>query len=257
MEKVSQPAAHHRLRAGIDDLLADPDLPDHVPVARSAQPGGDAEITEYVILHVLHHHRRMPEHAAAQSRGEWLRLDRVPAGERTVGFMGLGLIARPAAEAVRDLGFRVVIWSRTPKDIPGMESFHGPGQLAAFLARTEILVNLLAVTPETRNILCRRTFDMMQEGAAIINIARGEHLVERDLVAALDSGRLRAATLDVFRTEPLPADDPLWRHPGITIMPHCARRPRAANIIPQVVDNIRRLRAGDPLVQLVDRDAGY
>jgi len=113
------------------------------------------------------------------------------------------------------------------------------------------------VTPETRQILCEGKFNRMPRGAAIINLARGEHVVDCDLMAALDSGQLRAATLDVFRTEPLPIEDPLWHHPAITILPHTARRPRAANILPQVVDNLRRLGKGEPLLQLVNREAGY
>jgi glyoxylate/hydroxypyruvate reductase A len=135
--------------------------------------------------------------------------------------------------------------------------FAGRAQLPAFLARTEILVNLLAVTPETTDILCRETFDLLPKGACIINLARGQHVVDADLIGALDRGQLAAATLDAFRIEPLPSDSPLWAHPRITIMPHVARRLDPAVIAHRMCENILRLRRGEPLLYPIDRDAGY
>ncbi len=190
-------------------------------------------------------------------RAEWINPGVLLAAERRVGFMGQGLIGLAAAQLVRDTGFHVAAWTRRPRDEPGIESFHGEGGLAPFLARSEILVNLLPLTEHTSDILCARTLAMLPEGAVLINLGRGQHVVDDDLIEALDSGRLRAATLDVFRTEPLPAAHPFWSHPAITVMPHTARRPRAENAVPQVVENIRRLRAGTELMQVVDRDAGY
>lgn len=244
------------LLAGVEGLLADPDLPD-VPVARAADPHGDDMITDFALLHVLRHHRNMPEFALAQRDGEWLRLRPKPKAERRVGFMGLGAIGRPAAEHIRDFGFAVAAWTRTPKSIPGIENFHGPEELPGFLGGVEILVNLLALTRETEDILSAKTLALLPKGASIVNLARGHHIVDADLIAALDSGQLAAATLDVFRQEPLPAGHPFWAHPRITITPHASRSIMPARIVPQVVQNVRRVEAGEPPLQRVDRAAGY
>lgn len=245
------------LRAGVDDILADPDLSADVPVCRAQKPDGDGMIDEYTLLHVLRHHRQMPDFLAAQARGEWINPGVVPAEESRVGFLGLGVIGLSAARRVRDLGFRTAAWTRTPKDEPDIESFAGADGLEPFLSRSDIVVNLLAVTPETTDILNARTLALLPEGASVINLGRGEAIVDADLIAALDSGHLHSATLDVFRTEPLPEDHPFWTHPRITVMPHTARRPRPAGIIPHAVENIRRFRAGEPLLQPVERDRGY
>jgi glyoxylate/hydroxypyruvate reductase A len=245
------------ITAAVDGLLGNPELSEDIPIVRCGAPGGDAEITEYTMLHVLRHHRRLPEYAEAQSRSEWIKFDQPLAAERRVGFMGLGLVARPGAEAVRDLGFKVAAWTRSPKDVSGIEIFQGEDAFDAFLARSDIIVNFLPVTDRTTNILNADLFSKLPDGAAVINIGRGEHLVEADLIAALDAGKLSAATLDVYRTEPLSSDDPLWTHPMITIMPHTSRRIRPANIVPQFAEAMRCLRAGEPLPRLVDRAAGY
>jgi glyoxylate/hydroxypyruvate reductase A len=245
------------LQAGVDSLLSDPELPPDIPIVRAGRPDGDRMIAEYALLHVLRHHRNMPAFIAQQRDGIWDKPDVLLAGERRVGFMGLGLIAQPCATLVRDIGFKVASWTRRPKDVPGIESFHGADGLAPFLARSEILVNLLPLTAGTENILCARNFAMLPAGARVINIGRGQHLVDDDLIAALDSGHLAAATLDVYRTEPLPTAHPFWTHPGITLMPHTARKSRPENAAPQVAEHIRRLRAGEALTQLVDREAGY
>ncbi len=245
------------LRAGVDDLLADAGLSPEVPICRAQQTGGDKMIDEYALLHVLRHHRHMPDFIAAQASGEWINPGVIPAEERNVGFLGLGVIGLSVARRVRDLGFPVAAWTRTARTEPGIEIFHGADALGRFLARTEILINLLAVTPETTNILNAGNLALLPQGASVINLGRGEHVVDADLIAALDRGHLSAATLDVFRTEPLPSDHPFWAHPRITVMPHTARRPQAANIIPQAIENIRRFRAGEPLLQAVDRARGY
>ena len=214
-------------------------------------------IDEYTLLHVLRHHRYMPDFLAAEASREWINPGVVPAEERRVGFMGLGFIGLSAARRVRDIGFQTAAWSRTKKDEPGIESFFGMDQIDDFLARTDILVNLLAITPETVNILNSRNFALLPKGGCVINLGRGEAIVDQDLIAALDSGHLHSATLDVFRIEPLPADHPFWTHPRITVMPHTSRRPRASQIIPHAVENIRRFRAGEPLLQPVIRERGY
>jgi glyoxylate/hydroxypyruvate reductase A len=206
---------------------------------------------------VLRHHRQIPAYAAAQARAEWVRLDQKLAAERRVGFLGLGIVARPGAERLRDMGFQVAAWTRTPKHAPGIESFHGPDGFAPFLTRSEIIVNLLPVTRATADILDAEAFAALPEGAAVINLGRGEHVVEGDLMAALDSGHLSAATLDVYRVEPLPERDPLWHHPGITVMPHCSRKILPGGIVPQLADGIRKTAAGEIPANTVDRVAGY
>jgi glyoxylate/hydroxypyruvate reductase A len=243
--------------AGVDHLVASPDLPQGIPMVRTGALDGDPMMTEFAILHVLRHHRRLPEYLLAQERGEWQALPQPRTEERRVGLLGLGSLAMPVARVLKAMGFQVASWSRTLKTQQGIQSFHGRGQLKDFLARSEILVNLLPLTEETRNVLDAAAFAAMPKGAAIINLGRGAHVVEADLIAALDSGHLSAATLDVFNVEPLPAGNPLWKHPRVTIMPHIARRQRPIDVVPQIAENVRRMRAGEPLQQVIDLKAGY
>jgi glyoxylate/hydroxypyruvate reductase A len=245
------------LQAGVDSLLSDPDLPAGIPIVRAGRPDGDRMIAEYALLHVLRHHRNMPAFLAQQRALVWDKKEVLLAAERRVGFMGLGVIGLPCAELVRDIGFRTAAWTRTPKTVSGIENFHGVDGFEPFLARSEIVVNLLPLTAETENILNARSFAMLPPGACVINIGRGQHVVDADLIAALDSGHLAGATLDVYRQEPLPTDHPFWTHPGITLMPHTARKSRPDHVAPQVAEQVRRLRAGQPPTQLVDRNAGY
>ncbi len=244
------------LTAGIDKLMDDPSLPD-VPVVRAGDPAGDAMMNETALLHVLRHHRNMPEYLRAQARREWKKLPIKPASERKVGVMGLGMIGLACAESLASIGFSVAGWVRQPRAAGNIEMFAGGEQLGAFLARSEILLNLLPLTPETRGIINAETLRQLPAGAAIINLGRGEHVVEADLIAALDSGHLAAATLDVYPVEPLPGDSPLWAHPKITVMPHVARKLEPSDLAPRVCDILRDFRAGRPLGQLVDRTRGY
>lgn len=244
------------LTAGVDMLLGDPDLPD-VPIARAAEPGGDAMIDEFALLHVLRHHRELPELALAQQKSEWIRLKPKHAHERPVGVMGLGAIGLSVAQTLKRHGFDVAGWVRTAREADGIAIFHGSGQLPAFLARSEIVVNLLPLTAETTGILNAANFAHMPRGAAVINLGRGPHVNEADLMAVLDAGHLSAATLDVFPVEPLPSDSPLWRHPRITVTPHVSRRIYPSNLAPRVCEAIRRWRAGQALPHPVDRKRGY
>ncbi len=242
--------------AGTDALLRDPDLPD-VPIVRAGNPAGDAMMNEATLLHVLRHHRHMPDYLRAQQRCEWIKLPIKAAAERRVGVMGLGAIGLGSAQALAALGFQVAGWVRNPRSAGGIEVFAGQDRLAAFLARSEIVVNLLPLTPETRGIICAGTLKALPAGAAIINLGRGEHVVEADLIAALDSGHLGAATLDVFPVEPLPGDSRLWRHAKITVMPHVSRRLLAEDLAPRVCAIVKDFRAGRALAQFVDRKLGY
>ena len=245
------------LMAGQETLLADRTLPAHVPMVRAGNPAGDQMMNDNALLHVLRHHRLLPEYQLAQQRREWKRLPVLRTSERKVGVMGLGQIGLGIAKYLRDHGFATAGWARSPRQLEGIEVFHGRDRLGAFLGRSEIVVNMLPMTGETENILDRAAFAAMPKGAALVNLARGQHVVDRDLIAALDEGHLAAATLDVFREEPLGAESPLWGHPRITVMPHVSRRHDAVDVVPRIAENLRRLAAGKPLLQPVDRAAGY
>jgi glyoxylate/hydroxypyruvate reductase A len=244
------------LGAGIDGLLAQPGLPD-VPIARMVDPSLTRTMTEYVLLATLRHHRQLDHFERAQRAARWSFALPPQAADRRLGVMGLGVLGGAAAASLAAHGFPVAGWSREAKRLAGVESFTGRAGLAAFLARTDILVCLLPLTRDTAGILNAATFAGLPRGACLINVARGTHLVEADLIAALDSGQLAGATLDVFREEPLPPENPLWRHPKVLITPHVASyaSPRTGAL--GVADNIRRARGGRPLLHQVDRDRGY
>jgi len=249
------------LGAGVEHILADPDLPD-VPVVRNVEPDLTIRMTEYVVLHVLLHHRRQRLYDIQQRERVWHELAQPVASTVAVGVMGLGELGAAAAAALARLGFRVAGFSRTPKSLAGIECFHGERGLEAFLRRTEILVCLLPVTPATQGLLDLKLLRKLKRdgalgGAYLINAARGALQVEADILAALDEGALAGATLDVFRREPLPAASPLWRHPKVTITPHNAAtsdpRAFAANVLRQ----IDRFEKGLSFEHVVDRARGY
>jgi glyoxylate/hydroxypyruvate reductase len=244
------------LGAGIEGLIADPTLPE-VPVARMVDPSLTSTMTEYVLLAVLRHHRSFDRFERAQRVRRWEFALPPQPGEREVGIMGLGELGAAAARLLLKHGFPVTGWSRTAKAIDGVTSYCGRSELHAFLHRAQILVCLLPLTAETRGILDAATFDGLPHGAVVINVARGAHLVETDLLAALDSGHLAGATLDVFADEPLPPDNPLWQHPKVLITPHVASYSVPAIAADGVVDNLRRALAGLPLNYQVDRAQGY
>ena len=244
------------LGAGVDGLLADQELPD-VPVARMVDPSLRRTMIEYVLLAVLRHHRGFDRFEREQRARRWAYAFPPQAAERRVGVMGLGELGAAAAGLLADHGFQVLGWSRSPKAIEGVTSHAGRGELHTFLHRTAILVCLLPLTAETRGILDAAAFADLPHGACLINVARGEHLVEADLIEALDSGRLAGATLDVFREEPLPEDHPLWAHQKVLITPHVASYSWPATGADGVVENIRRALSGRPLAHQVDRAKGY
>ncbi len=245
------------LGAGVDHLLSDPELPAGVPIVRMTDAALTRGMTEYVTLHVLRHHRRQRALEANQRAGAWEHVVTPTAPARRVGIMGLGMLGRAAARALAALEFDLAGWSRTAHDIAGVACFHGPDGLGPFLARTEILVCLLPLTPETEGILTAALFAQLPKGASLINAARGGHQVEADILAALESGQLSEATLDVFETEPLPAGHPFWSHPRVTVTPHNASVTDPDSGARQVIENISRFRRGEPLPDLVDVKAGY
>jgi glyoxylate/hydroxypyruvate reductase A len=254
-------AAIFSLGAGVDHVIADPDLPD-VPVVRIVDPDLTMRMTEYVVLHVLMHHRRHRLYDSQQRERVWHEHEQAPASAVAVGVMGLGVLGRAAALALARLGFRVAGWSRTPKTLPDVETFHGDEGLDAFLRRTEILVCLLPVTPATHGMLDLKLIrklrrDGVAAGAYLINAARGALQVDADILAALEEGSLAGATLDVFACEPLPAASPLWRHPKVTITPHNAAASDPRALVANVLRQIERFEQGLPLEHVVDRARGY
>jgi glyoxylate/hydroxypyruvate reductase A len=242
--------------AGVEDFIRHPRMP-KVPLGKVEPPGGDPMMTEYVIMHVLRFHRDMPGYQAAQARKEWRRVPIVRPDDRRVGFLGFGMMARAPALVLKSLGFKVSAWARSPRAPDEVPVFHDRDQLEPFLAQSDITVCLLPLTRETEGILCARTFAMMPRGAMLINIGRGRHVVEKDLIAALDTGQLSYAALDALWPEPLPAESPLWSHPKVTIMPHVARRPTVAQLATEIAANIRSIEQGGRLLQEIDIDLGY
>ena len=242
---------------GVDHVLSDPALPRGVPVTRIVDPGMIRGMSEYVIAAVLNHTRQFTLYRRDQTAGVWkARVPRHPQDVR-VGIMGLGHLGADAAGKLRALGFPVSGWSRTPKAVDGIRSFAGAETLARFLAQTDILVCLLPLTDATCGILNRDTLAHLPADAYVINAARGEHVVEEDLLAALEAGRLAGACLDVFRTEPLPAGHPFWTHPRVTITPHIASLTFPRDVAPQLVESYRRVRSGQPPLHVVDAGRGY
>ena len=245
------------LGAGIDHIFRDPELPEGVPVVRLVERGLTAGMTEYVVMQVLYHHRRMLDYRAQQQARVWEELPFVAPWDRRVGILGLGQLGRDAAEKLASLRLDVAGWSRTPKDIPGVASFHGEAGLEAFLARTQILVCLLPLTEETRGLLNAELFARLPQGASVINVGRGDHLVAADLLAALESGQIDSATLDVFPEEPLSVESPLWSHERVIVTPHVASITIPETAAEAIVENIRRIEAGKAPLNAVDRKRGY
>lgn len=244
------------LGMGVDYLFEDPHLP-AVPVARLVDDTLIGQMSEYVALETLRFHRRSADYEQFQQERRWRPLPAPDTRRCTVGILGLGAIGLDTARKLSALGFPVIGWSRSPKTVAGVECLHGAAALPAFLARCRVLVCLLPLTAETENIINAATLAQLPPGAYLINCARGRHVVEADLLAALDSGHLAGATLDVFRTEPLPVEHPFWTHPKIRITPHSAGLTTAWSAAAQVAENLRRVQAGVPPLNQIDRTRGY
>jgi glyoxylate/hydroxypyruvate reductase A len=214
-------------------------------------------MTEYVVMTVLLHHRRMREYAELQAEHAWRKLPVPLAMHRRVGILGLGELGADAARALVGLRFDVAGWSNTRKRIDGVESFAGQRELGHFLTRTEILVNLLPLTEQTRGILNRETLGALPKGAALVNAARGQHLVDADLLELLETGQISEASLDVFHEEPLPADSPFWDHPRVRVTPHAAAVTPPETAAAVIAENIRKMDRGERPHPIVDFDKGY
>src|SRR6266851_8701993 len=245
------------LGAGVDHVLGDPSLPKGVPFVRLVDPYMTEAMSEYVVLSVLRLHRQDLDYLATQRVGIWREREQKNAAERPVGILGFGTLGRDAGRKLQALGFPVAGWSRGQQQVAGFATHAGPAGLDALLAQSEILVCLLPLTAETAGILNAGTFARLRRGAGLVNAGRGGHLVEEDLIPALDAGQLGGAVLDVCREEPLLQAHPFWRHPRIILTPHIAAETHPPTAAPIIRDAIRRCEAGLPLDNRVDRARGY
>lgn len=245
------------LGAGVEGLLAHPEIPSDIPLIRMVDKSLGADMAMYVTMQVLRYHRRMPEIERNQRKRSWQQLSLPMAQQRNVGILGYGQLGALCAEGLRPFGFNISVWSRRPKENLGLRCFSGRDQLKDFLAHSDILVCLLPLTRGTIGILNADTFAAMPHGSCLINVGRGQHLVERDLLAALETGQIAEATLDVFAREPLPEDHPFWLHERVTVTPHNAALTQPQTAVDMIADNIRRDLAGQPLLNTVDRSLGY
>jgi len=242
--------------AGIDhvDLSA---VPAHIPLVRMVEPGIINGMVEYVSLAVLALHRDFFDYVAHKAARAWDPLEVPPASARTVGVMGLGSLGCAVLERLATFGFKLRGWNRSPRTLEGVETFAGADQLQPFLAGCDVLICLLPLTPATKGILNHELFAALPKGAALVNVGRGPHLVDADLIEALDSGQLSRAILDVTDPEPLPADHPFWAHPRVFVTPHVASMTQPESAAPILLENIRRAQRGEALRDVVDRGRGY
>jgi glyoxylate/hydroxypyruvate reductase A len=245
------------LWAGVERLLGDPSMPPGVPLARMVDPAMNEAMAETALWAVLSIHRDGFDYARQQREGRWLPHAQRAASDVSVAVLGLGQMGRAVALRLARNGYRVSGWSAHGASLPGVQTFSGDAGLPAVLAGAQVLVNLLPLTPATRGLIDARRLALLPRGASVVNLARGAHVVEADLLDALASGHIRHAVLDVFDAEPLPVTHPYWAHPGVTVLPHVAAQTDARSASAVVAANIAALRAGRPLLHIVDRDRAY
>lgn len=243
--------------AGVDHLLNDPHVPTDVPLVRLVDPHLQQSMAEYVQLGALEHFRRCQDYRIQQTTKSWQPLQIPHISEVNIGIMGCGKIGRFVGEKLANIGFRVHGWSRTQQQQDQIVTYSGETEMATFLGCSNILVCLLPLTEATENILNAQLFDQLPQGAYLINVGRGAHLVEADLLTALDSGHLSGALLDVFRQEPLPSEHPFWRHDKIRVTPHISSPTNPASAAEEIITNYHRLRQGKEPFNTVSRQLGY
>jgi len=244
------------LSAGVDQLDLDR-LPTALPVVRLLDPGISQGMCEYASFAVLSLHRDMLRYRQQQAEHCWQAHRLVPAGQRRVGVMGLGLQAQKILASLQPFGFALSGWARSAHHIVGVDCFAGIEQLPAFLSGCDILLCVLPLTEQTRGILNRQLFEQLPKGAALVNMGRGGHLVEDDLLEALAQGQLSAAVLDVLEQEPAAADHPFWDHPQILLTPHIAAMTQPESAFAGLLENIRRHQRGESMLGVVDRERNY
>lgn len=250
------------LGAGVDSILsklkAHPEmLPEDIPLFRLEDTGMGQQMQEYAVSQVLHWFRRFDDYQALKQQSRWEPLTDYPREAFTIGILGAGVLGSKVAEALAPWGFPLRCWSRTRKDYPGVESFAGADELPAFLKGTRVLINLLPNTAETVGIINGALLNQLADQSYVMNLARGVHLVEADLLAALNSGKLKGAMLDVYSREPLPTESPLWAHPRVAMTPHVAAVTRPAEAVAYITHTISEMEKGNPVTGQVDRQRGY
>ncbi|HHI2231319.1 TPA: glyoxylate/hydroxypyruvate reductase GhrA [Klebsiella pneumoniae] len=250
------------LGAGVDSILSKlrdhPDmLPLSIPLFRLEDTGMGRQMQEYAVSQVLHWFRRFDDYQALKLASRWQPLPEYRADEFTVGIMGAGVLGAKVAESLQPWGFPLRVWSRSRKSWPQVQSFAGQAELGEFLQGTRVLINLLPNTAETAGIINQTLLAQLPDESYVLNLARGVHVVEEDLLAALNSGKLKGAMLDVFSREPLPQESPLWAHPRVAMTPHVAAVTRPMEAITYIAETICRLERGEPVSGQVDRQRGY
>lgn len=245
------------LAAGVDHIMEDSDLPKNIPIVRVLDPYMANDIVQYVLTTVLFYIKRMELWEEHQKEKIWDRKPPFNFSDHTIGVMGLGYLGSKAVNALHSIGLNVIGWSNSPKALGSIKTFTGKEEFNHFLSQTNVLVCMLPLTQETKSILNQKTFSLLRQHAYVINLGRGGHLVDDDLIVALDSGQLSGACLDVFYKEPLPQDHPFWVHPKVRITPHIASVTNAMTAAQQVYDNYLRAMAGEELLNLVDVSKGY
>ncbi|MFS4416928.1 2-hydroxyacid dehydrogenase [Maribacter sp. 2307ULW6-5] len=243
--------------AGVDFIFEDPEAPTHLPITRVVDPYLASDMSEHVLAVILGELKHLYAYKAQQLAGHWQPRSYARIQDVTVGVMGLGELGALTAKDLARVGFRVLGWSRTQKDIPGVSCFHGEAGQREFLSKANMLVCLLPLTPETTGILNREVFARLPKGAYVVNVARGGHLVDVDLLEQIDAGHLSGACLDVYHQEPLPKGHPFWKHPKIMMTPHYASVSDTHSVVPQILENYHRLSSGKELLHQVDKDKGY
>ncbi len=250
------------LGAGVDSILsklkAHPEmLPEEIPLFRLEDTGMGQQMQEYAVSQVLHWFRRFDDYQAFKQQAHWEPLPDYRREDFTIGILGAGVLGSKVAEALAPWGFPLRCWSRSRKDYPGVESFAGTDELPAFLSGTRVLINLLPNTAETVGIINEALLNQLVDQSYLMNLARGVHLVEPDLLKALDSGKLKGAMLDVYSREPLPEESPLWRQPRVAMTPHVAAVTRPAEAVAYISHTIGEIEKGNPVTGQVDRQRGY
>lgn len=243
--------------AGVDRLLGDPLLPKDLPVIRLVDPQLAQSMFDYVCAAALYYFRDFDVYKDQQYQAHWMPRAPKLISETTIGIMGLGQLGEYSAIRFSGLGFNVTGWSRTQKTIAGVTSYAGSEQLGAFLSQANILICLLPLTEQTRGILNLENLRKLPADACVVNVARGEHVVDEDLLTVLDEGHLRGACLDVFRQEPLAQGHPFWRNGKILLTPHCSSITNPVSVAPQILENYRRMKSGRPLLNQVNPYLGY
>ena len=245
------------LNAGVEHLIASGEVPAGVPIVRMVDPGLIDGMVEWVAAQVLAWHRNLIAYRRKQDARAWEPAAEKLAHERIVTVLGAGALGRPVAAMLATIGFTVRAWSRTPRDIPGVTTFAGRDTLAEAVNRADVLVSLLPATADTANVIDRALLDRLARGAFVVNGGRGAAIVDKDLIAALDDGQLSSAALDVFRTEPLPADDPYWLREDVLVSPHVAAPTHVSTAVGVMADSVRRWEQGETPPNVVDLDRGY